>query len=164
MSKRQASSSSHATQKKAKRLVSGPQSTLPTPKKSRSSFWKPKFLEALRDTASIWHSCKFAGIERSTAYRARDVDEQFRKDWNDALEDAGDQVEYALRKRAIDKDTLAGIFWLKNNREKYREQSRLELSGPKGGPIQIAQIEQAASEFDSRLSALMVRVTKTSVE
>ena len=125
----------------------------------RASFWKPKFIEALRDTASVYHSCKAAGIERSTAYRARDVDEQFRKAWNDALEDAGDQVEYALRKRACDKSDLASIFWLKNNREKYREHTRLELTGPQGGPIQI---EQAASEFDSRLAALMTRITKGS--
>jgi len=140
--------STHATQKRGS-----------TPKMKRSSFWKPKFIEALRDTGSVYHSCKFAGIERSTAYRARDVDEQFRKAWNDALEDAGDQVEYALRKRAVDKSDLAGIFWLKHNREKYREQSRLELTGPHGGPIEI---QQAASEFDSKLDALMIRITKGS--
>ena len=133
------------------------QSTNATPKKKRADIWKPIFIDTLRNSACVWAACQVARIERSTAYRARDKDEKFRKAWNDALEDACDQLEYALRRRALAEDTTAAIFLLKAHRpEKFRETVRQEVTGANGGAIEI---KNAASDFDSRMAALIARIT-----
>ena len=132
------------------------ESTKATIKKKRADIWKPLFLQTLRNSACVWASCQLAKIERSTAYRARDKDEKFRQAWNEALEDACDQLEYALRRRALATDTTAAIFLLKAHRpEKYREVVRQELTGADGGAIEI---NNAASDFDSRMAALVNRI------
>jgi hypothetical protein len=63
--------------------------------------WKPAFLAALRELPVIAHACKAVGIERSTAYRARDADETFAKAWDDAVEDGVDKAEQEAFRRAV---------------------------------------------------------------
>ncbi len=143
----------------SKTLIKSSLGSKGTLNKKRADIWKPKFLVALRDSACVRDACEVAGIDRRSAYKARDKDESFAADWADALEDACDTLELALRKRAINRDTLASIFLLKAHRpDKFRETTRTEITGAQGGPIEI---QRASDEFDSRLSALMVRVTKT---
>lgn len=134
------------------------QSTNATPKKKRADIWKPIFIDTLRTSACVWAACQVARIERSTAYRARDKDEKFRKAWNDALEDACDQLEYALRRRALAEDTTAAIFLLKAHRpEKFRETVRQELTGANGGAIQIADARESLAR---KLAELQARRTE----
>lgn len=99
---------------------------------------KDRFIAELRDRGSVFHACQAAGIARSQAYRWRDNDEHFAKEWEDALEDCIDTVEESLFQRARGKDTVAAIFFLKNNRAKYRE--RVEHTGPDGGPIVMVYV------------------------
>lgn len=64
--------------------------------------WKPAFLEALRNVPVIGRACDAVGINRSTAWRAREADQTFAKDWDDALQDGIDRAEAAAFHRAVD--------------------------------------------------------------
>lgn len=63
--------------------------------------WKPIFLVALAELPVITHACKAAGIERSTAWRAREADEDFAKAWDDAMEQGVDKAEQEAFRRAV---------------------------------------------------------------
>lgn len=63
--------------------------------------WKPAFLAALRELPVIAHACKAVGIERSTAYRAREADEAFAEAWDSAVEDGVDRAEQEAFRRAV---------------------------------------------------------------
>ena len=64
--------------------------------------WQPVFLDALRNMPVIRHACDAVGINRSTAWRAREADEVFAKAWDDALADGIDRAEQAAMQRAVD--------------------------------------------------------------
>lgn len=63
--------------------------------------WKPLFLAALREMPVIRHACEAVGINRSTAWRARETDESFRAGWDDAMEDAIDKAEQEALRRGV---------------------------------------------------------------
>lgn len=64
--------------------------------------WKPAFIAALRDMPIIRHACEAVDINRSTAWRARENDEDFRAAWDDALEDAIDKAEQEALRRGVE--------------------------------------------------------------
>lgn len=92
--------------------------------------WKPTFLEALAESGMVVEACKRCGVSRSTAYRARQGDEDFALAWADIEERTTEQLEAVVMRRAIDgSDTLA-MFLLKARRpEKYRENVKIEHAG-----------------------------------
>jgi hypothetical protein len=105
--------------------------------------WKPAFLAALRELPVIAHACKAVGIERSTAYRARETDEDFANAWDDAMEEGIDRAEQEAFRRAvvgfeepvIDKGRLAYRY------ERYEDEDgaehyRLQLDA-NGQPIPL---------------------------
>jgi len=47
--------------------------------------WKDLFLNELLRTGNVRAACKFAKVSRSTVYRARRANKQFRQDWQEAL-------------------------------------------------------------------------------
>lgn len=116
--------------------------------------WSDKFLTSLAKKGNVTIAAKSARIARRTAYARREVDEEFRKAWADAIDEAADLLEEEARRRAQDgtlkpiyqggeqvgtvreySDTLL-IFLLKGARpEKYKE--RRELTGPDDGPITL---------------------------
>ena len=63
--------------------------------------WKPTFLAALRELPVIAHACKAVGIERSTAYRAREADPAFAQAWDEAMEEGIDRAEQEAFRRAV---------------------------------------------------------------
>jgi len=63
--------------------------------------WKPRFLRLLRDTANVTLSADGAGIGRSWVYEERWRDESFAAEWDGALEEATDALEFEARRRAI---------------------------------------------------------------
>lgn len=63
--------------------------------------WKPAFLASLREVPVVSRACEAVGIERSTAYRARESDEQLAKDWDDAMETGIDRAEQEAFRRAV---------------------------------------------------------------
>lgn len=63
--------------------------------------WKPIFLEALRNLPVVRHACETAGIGRTTAYEAREINEAFAKAWDEALEEGIDRAEQEAFRRAV---------------------------------------------------------------
>lgn len=74
--------------------------------------WKPLFLKALATTGLVGRSAQLAGIDRVTAYRARNLKnrtghnlveaQRFAQAWDDALEVVGDRIELEIMRRALD--------------------------------------------------------------
>ena len=88
----------------------------------RFSQWRPLFLEALANSANVLASCRAAGIGRTTAYKYRDQNPEFAKQWDQAIDEAVDTLEAAAWKRARDYSDTLLIFLLKAHRPlRYRE-------------------------------------------
>lgn len=114
------------------------------------------FLAAYAKTGIISAAALAAGVERHTPRQWVKNDPEFRRAFKDARNDAADMLEAeALRRatRGVERgvwhagrevgkereysDTLL-IFLLKGSRpKKFRDNYRIEHSGPKGGPIQV---------------------------
>jgi hypothetical protein len=111
--------------------------------KGKRTVWtlekRDKFLSVLARGGSTSLAAKKAGIGRTTAYELRARDEEFKQQWDDAVEQGTDTLEDAALERAINgkSDTMI-IFLLKSRRkEKYAE--RTEHTGKGGGPITLKQ-------------------------
>ena len=63
--------------------------------------WKPIFLEALRNLPVIRHACEAAGVNRVTAWRAREAHPDFAEAWDEALEEGIDRAEQEAFRRAV---------------------------------------------------------------
>lgn len=105
--------------------------------------WKPVYLEALRNVPVYRHACEAAGIDRVTAWRAREADPEFAEAEREALEEGIDRAEQEAFRRAvvgfeepvIDKGRLAYRY------ERYedadgQEQYRLVLDA-NGQPVPL---------------------------
>lgn len=92
--------------------------------------WKPKFLEQLSLTGNVTGSAEAAGITRQNAYLSKKDDPEFATAWADAIDQAMDDLEASVYRRAkADSDVLA-IFLLKAHRPaKYRENVKHEHGG-----------------------------------
>lgn len=63
--------------------------------------WRDAFLQALREVPVVARACEAVGIERSTAYRAREADKDFAQAWDDAMEHGVDRAEAEAFRRAV---------------------------------------------------------------
>ncbi len=63
--------------------------------------WKPAFLAALRELPVIRHACEAVGIDRVTAWRAKQADEEFAAAWDDAMEEGIDRAEQEAFRRGV---------------------------------------------------------------
>lgn len=59
-----------------------------------------RFLEKLADTANVTQAAREAGLERSAVYRLRARSDSFRAAWDDAMNQALDELEAVLLERA----------------------------------------------------------------
>lgn len=64
--------------------------------------WVTPFLEHLRSSCNVSGSCRAVGISHSAAYALRDKDADFAAAWDDALEQAYDELEAEARRRAFE--------------------------------------------------------------
>jgi hypothetical protein len=113
---------------------------------------KSLFLEGLKEYGTVKHAAQFAQINRITAYQWRSVDPQFRQAWDAILEDVTDDVEASLyRQASSDKNVVATIFYLKNNRHKYRDRVTID-------------VVSTQREVEDRLSALANRLPSASTK
>ena len=121
------------------------------------------FLAALAATCSVTRACEAAGMGRRTAYEWREADPEFAARWEKAKRLGAEALEDEGARRAMEgvdepvfykgdecgtvrkySDTLL-IFLLKGAMpEKYRDNSKVELTGANGGPVQISDTERAA--------------------
>jgi hypothetical protein len=81
-------------------------STSPAP----ARIWDKSFLAALRVHGNVSVACHVCEIDRSTVYRRRNTDDEFRQAWDDAMEEAGDWLEHEARRRA-EEGTLKPIYF-----------------------------------------------------
>lgn len=101
-------------------------STVSTRKRRRSRKlsrdWMPAFLNHYARFGIVKLACDSAGIDRTTAYAARDRDKSFAEAWEMAREDAIEELEAEALRRALDGSDTLIIFMLKSLRpDKYRE-------------------------------------------
>jgi hypothetical protein len=90
---------------------------------------KQLFLEAMQECGIVLESCVRAGINRTTAYRFRWADNEFRNAWDSAKADADDRIRHSLYNQAkSEKNVVATIFYLKHNCPEYKEGLPLDLS------------------------------------
>jgi len=86
---------------------------------------------------------KVIGVDRKT------LSKHFRQEIDTAAAEANAKVAQSLYKNAVEHNTTAAqIFWLKT-KAGWRETQAHEISGPEGGPIEIAG---AKSELLKRLT------------
>lgn len=116
---------------------------------------KKQFLEELSKFPNVSRACRVLGVTRHCVYDHKAKDEEFAAAWEDAWEHGIDRAEEELYRRAVlghDKPVIyqgeitdtykevsdtALIFLLKGRRgEIFKERS--EVSGPGGGPLQVA--------------------------
>lgn len=102
---------------------------------------KKKFIETLEAQGTVLHAAKAAGVSRWTAYRWRQDDLEFASLWDEAHDNAVDEVESVLYQKALSGDTIAIIFYLKAHRPIYRD--RLNIN-----------VEQVKSEIEERIAQL----------
>lgn len=125
------------------------------------------FLAALAATCSVTRACEAVGIGRRTAYDWRQADQGFAFRWDQAKRMGAEALEDEVLRRAFDgveepvffqgaacgtirkySDTLA-IFYLKGAMpEKYRDNSKVELSGS------LALNQMSDEEIRAELAAL----------
>lgn len=105
------------------------------------------FLAALADLGVVGEAAALAGVDRSTVWRWRETDPAFAALFDEAIEAATDRLESVARRRATEgyerpvyykgeeigrvteySDTLLALL-LKANRAKFRDTSKVELSG-----------------------------------
>lgn len=102
---------------------------------------KKTFIEALTLHGTVYHAAQAAGVSRQTAYRWRHEDSDFADQWDEAHENAVDEVENTIYQQAVGGNTLAAIFYLKAHRPIYRDRLNID-------------IEQLRGEIEERMAEL----------
>lgn len=88
------------------------------------------FLDQLAVGDSVSRAAAVAGGTAGNFRRWREADENFAKDWDEAIEEGTDTIEDVATARAIDKsDPLMAMILRARRPEKYDRGSKLELSG-----------------------------------
>jgi hypothetical protein len=70
----------------------GPIVDEPSPVRVRG-LWEARFLAGLRERGVITHACKVGNVSRNTAIALRDRCPEFKREWDEALEAALDEIE-----------------------------------------------------------------------
>lgn len=63
--------------------------------------WREAYLNALRELPVIKHACEAAGVDRSTAWRAREADQEFADAEREAMEEGVDKAEAEAFRRGV---------------------------------------------------------------
>lgn len=71
-----------------------------TPEKAHA--WREAFLKALRKRHTVSEACAKTGANRSTVYRLRESDPDFRAEWDAAVGETVELLEKKLFERAVD--------------------------------------------------------------
>ena len=130
---------------------------------------KRKFLESYATTGNVCQTCRETGLPRRTIHSWLRRDKAFRAAYDTAQEEAVEALEAEARRRA-EKGTLEPvyhqgqavgairkysdtllIFLLKGAKpEKYRD--RYEVTGAKGGPIQVQDVPLTKDQLRAELT------------
>lgn len=107
---------------------------------------KSIFINALTERGIVIDACKVADIHRNTAYIWRNLDPEFRQAWDLALENATDVIEGSLYDNALKGNVIAQIFYLKNNRTKYRDKVAIDV------PATQREVEERMQQLQDRMA------------
>lgn len=127
------------------------------------------FLTELAKSPNVSGAAKAAGFSRRTAYNYRDTDPEFAAAWDDAIEQATDNLVGEMYRRAYRgtekpvyyqgeevgaireySDTLA-IFLAKAHRPQvYGDKIKQEITGANGGPVRLAFEEELERAYGER--------------
>lgn len=66
-----------------------------------TAYQRARFIEHLAQTANVTGAARFAGFDRNTAYDWKARDPEFAAAWQDALQQATDDLEAEARRRAM---------------------------------------------------------------
>ncbi len=110
--------------------------TVRTPQKQAA------LLELLAKGTSIAEATRATGIGRSSAFEWRAADADFRRAWDDAINQATEAIESVLYSKAREGDLLACIFWLKSHRPSVYNRKQIEAAA---APRRAASPKQSAS-------------------
>ena len=115
--------------------------------------WEDTFIKALALTANVRMSCQRAGVSRQAAYDRRKSHSTFRDEWDSAMEQALDRLEFAGYSRALEGNDKLIMFFLSRRRpEQYGDRVTHEHTGKKGGSaIQTESKVQIEEQFDAEL-------------
>jgi hypothetical protein len=147
--------------------------------------WQRRFLEALRHSGNVAHSCTRAGISRQVAYQWRKRSGRFRRAWKQAkrsavgrLEaeawkratlgytetlkktDARGQVSYEQRRRRSDQ--LLMFLLRANAPEKYGKRSTVEVKDGRLSPTEATAARKLLADPTSR--ELLCRLAERQAE
>jgi len=133
------------------------------------------FCAALAETGIVGRACTAVGISRRAAYNWREDYPEFAVAWSKALKIGVSALEDEAHRRAFDgtlepvihqgvecgtirkySDSLAMFLLKAHNPAKYRENTRMELTGANGGPVRFTDTERAA-KIAAILSSAEVR-------
>ena len=88
-----------------------------------------KILDSIEQGMAISIACEKHDLSRPTFYKWVNDDEANKKKLYTIIDQRTSDVEDALFRKAIDGDTTAMIFWLKNrSRERWADVSRQEIA------------------------------------
>lgn len=73
-----------------------------TPREKLRDRGKRAFIEALCKRGVVVHACELSGVERPTAYRWRDEDEEFAEAWDEAIAVSNEIAVSELFRRAVE--------------------------------------------------------------
>lgn len=123
------------------------------------------FLDALRAGHTPKKASDICGINRSTAFNWRLKDDQFRKDWEDALDEGTDVFEQEAMRRAVDgidkpvfqmgqcvgytreySDALLAMQLKGRRATVYGDKTKHEGGGPNGEFVHKIEVEFVASK------------------
>ena len=88
---------------------------------------KRRFVESYRETGTVLHAARAAGIARWTAYRYMEDDPEFAGAVGDSKEDCVDTLEASVYQRAFKSDLLA-MFVMKAHRPMYRDKIMIDIN------------------------------------
>jgi hypothetical protein len=94
---------------------------------SKEKHWEKSFLAAFGVLPNIKVACEQAGVSRQHVLQWKRDCPRFAEDFHHAEENGLDNIEAHMMRRAMEKDTLAGIFILKNKRrEVYGDKIQID--------------------------------------
>jgi hypothetical protein len=125
------------------------------------------FLAELRASANVSAGARAAGVYRKTVYDWR-ADPEFAKAWDDALEEATDELEEAARQRAMGykrdvwfqgqcvgetteySDAMTALLLKAHRPDKFSDRHAIEMSGQQGKPLEIVHYDVSGLDEDER--------------
>ena len=93
--------------------------------------WYDKFLQALAVSANVSRSARAAGKGRRTVYDARQADDAFALEWDEAIEEALDGIEIVVMQAAKSGEHLPVSQWVlaKRRSSVWGDRTKVELTG-----------------------------------